>query len=59
TVLLGAIWGAGRQTMPIVAGDHVGAPWQESLITVLLIVLSLAMVAGFALVIKGLMAKAD
>jgi len=37
----------------------VGAPWQESLITVLLIVLSLAMVAGFALVIKGLMAKAD
>jgi len=59
TVLLGAIWGAGRQTMPIVADDHVGAPWQESLITVLLIVLSLAMVAGFALVIKGLMAKAD
>lgn len=59
TVLLSAYWGAGRQTMPIVAGDHSGTAWQENTVTVLLVVLSLAMVAGFALVIKGLLAKPE
>jgi (hydroxyamino)benzene mutase len=58
TVLLAAIWGAGRTTMPLAAGEHVATAWQENLVGILLVALSLAMVAGIALVIKGLLAKA-
>lgn len=59
TVLLAAVLGAGRSMMPIAAGDHGGSAWQENLVGILLIALSLAVIAGFALVIKGLMAKPD
>ena len=59
-VLLGAIWGAGRATMPLTAGGMQAAPWQENLVGFLLISLSFAMVAAFALVIRGVMAaRAD
>lgn len=54
--LLAAVWGAGGQTMPITAAGHQGLAWQETTVSALLIVLSLAMVAAFALVIKGLIA---
>ena len=59
TVLLAAVLGAGRSMMPIAAGDHGGSAWQENLVGVLLIALSLAVIAGFALVIKGLLAKSE
>lgn len=55
-VLLGAVWGAGRATMPLTAGGMEAAPWQEMLVGGLLISLSLAMVAAFALVIRGVAA---
>lgn len=54
--LLAAIWGAGATSMPIVAGANRAADWQEGLVMVLLISLSLAMIAAVALVIKGLLA---
>jgi hydroxylaminobenzene mutase len=54
--LLAAIWGGGGGMMPIAAAGRQGAEWQEGLIGLLLISLSLAMIAGVALVIKGLLA---
>lgn len=54
--LLAAIWGAGVGSMPIAAGANRAAQWQEGLVMALLISLSLAMIAGVALVIKGLLA---
>lgn len=44
--------------MPLAAGEHAATAWQENLVGILLVALSLAMVAGIALVIKGLLAKA-
>ena len=52
--LLAAIWGAGRETMPIAAQGHSALPWQETVVMALLGSLSVAMVAGFALVLYGL-----
>lgn len=57
--LLAGIWGVGGQTMPITAAGHSGPAWQESFVTTLLIVLSFAMVAAFALVIKGVLAARE
>lgn len=52
--LLAAIWGAGHAMMPIAAGVHRTTPWQEGVVSALLIGLSIAMLAGFALVATGL-----
>jgi hydroxylaminobenzene mutase len=52
--LLAAIWGAGSETMPIAGAGHSAAPWQEGLVAALLIALSLATIAGVALVLLGL-----
>jgi hydroxylaminobenzene mutase len=59
--LLAAIWDSGGSMMPIAAAGRQGAAWQEGLIGLLLISLSLAMIGGVALVIMGLLAdrKAD
>lgn len=54
--LLAAIWGAGATSMPIAAGGSQAAAWQEGLVMALLVSLSLAMIAGIALVIMGLLA---
>lgn len=54
--LLAAAWGAGAGSMPIAAGANQAAQWQEGLVMALLISLSLTMIAGMALVIKGLLA---
>lgn len=54
--LLAAIWGAGAGSMPIAAGASRAADWQEGLVMALLLSLSLATIAGVALVIKGLLA---
>jgi (hydroxyamino)benzene mutase len=40
--------------MPIATGAHRAAAWQEGVVSALLISLSFAMVAGIALVIRGL-----
>ncbi|MCW1382840.1 hypothetical protein OLX02_08385 [Novosphingobium sp. KCTC 2891] len=55
--LLAAVWGVGGQTMPLSAAGRTGAAWQEALVSVLLVTLSFAMVASFALVLKGLLAR--
>ena len=55
--LLAAIWGAGQAKMPLAAGAHQAQPWQEVLVTALLISLSLALVLALVLVIKGLLAR--
>jgi (hydroxyamino)benzene mutase len=52
--LLAAMWGAGSETMPIAGAGHSAAPWQEGLVAALLIALSLATIAGIALVLFGL-----
>lgn len=51
---LAAAWGAGGETMPLAAAGQQAAPWQEGIVTALLVLLSGAMVAGFALVLIGL-----
>lgn len=51
--LLAAFWGAGR-SMPIAAEGRVGTPWQETVIDVLLISLSLAMIGVCVLALWGL-----
>ena len=55
--LLGALWGAGHALMPIATGLHRAAAWQEAVVSWLLITLSLAVVAGLALVLKGLLVR--
>jgi hydroxylaminobenzene mutase len=54
--LLAAVWGAGAGSMPIAAGANRAADWQEGLVMALLISLSLAMIVGVVLAIKGLLA---
>ncbi|WP_374528404.1 hypothetical protein [Novosphingobium sp.] len=56
-VTLAGVWGAGAQTMPLTAAGHSAAPWQEYLISILLVVLSIAMVAAVSLLIKGFLAS--
>lgn len=52
---LAALWGAGRETMPIATGTHQAAAWQEAVVTALLATLSGAILIGLALVLKGLL----
>jgi (hydroxyamino)benzene mutase len=52
--LLAAAWNAGGGMMPIAAGGRLGASWQEAVISVLLVLLSLAIVAASGLVLWGL-----
>lgn len=59
TVLLAAVWGAGASTMPIAAKGMTGAAWQENLIAAALLALSLAIVAGLGLVLRGLLARGE
>lgn len=51
---LAALWGAGGETMPLTAAGMRAAAWQEQLVTALLVSLSFAMVAAFALILIGL-----
>lgn len=57
--LLAAGWGAGMGMMPIAAQGHHAMMWQEQTVTTLLLALSVAMLGGMALVLKGLLAKGD
>lgn len=52
--LLAAMWGAGRRLAPIAAGDHEAPAAQERVVSFLLVSLSLAIVAGVAIVIVGI-----
>lgn len=52
--LLAALWGAGRETMPLAAGGRQASAVQEGLVTALLVSLSAAVVAGMVLVLIGL-----
>lgn len=53
--LLAAIWGAGAM-MPLAAAGFTAAPWQEQVVSLLLISLSVAMVVALLMVIWGLRA---
>lgn len=53
-VLLSAMWGAGAPMMPLAGGTMTGSNAQETVIKLLLVTLSLAMVAGVAMIIWGL-----
>lgn len=57
--LLAAVWGAGQAMMPLAAGVHVAAPWQERVVSALLVGLSIAMVLGIGLVLWGLLRLRD
>jgi (hydroxyamino)benzene mutase len=54
--LLAAIWGAGSPMMPIAGGDGTGTTFQEGVIVLLLLTLSVAIVAASVLVLWGLRA---
>lgn len=54
TTLLAAAWGAGHGSMPIAAGGHQGAAWQEGLVMFLLLSLSVSMIAVCGSVLWGL-----
>lgn len=58
-VLLAAIWGAGASTMPIAAKGMTGAAWQENVIAAALLALSLAILGGLGLVLRGLLARSE
>ena len=55
--LLAAAWNAGGGMMPIAARGRIAQPWQDGLIAGLLVTLSLAMIAGTALVLYGLIKR--
>lgn len=57
--LLAAIWGAGATSMPIAAGAYQGTSPQETLLAVLLLSLSAAMVGVCCLVLWGLRSGID
>jgi (hydroxyamino)benzene mutase len=55
-VLLAGIFGTGALT-PIAAAGHQGTPLQEAIVTVMLLSLSVAMIAGCIIVLWGLRGK--
>lgn len=57
TTLLAAIWGAGSDMMPISGGGHVGTTWQEIIIQIGLLSLSIAMISVSILLLWGLKQK--
>lgn len=57
--LLAAWWGAAAASMPITGSGYRAEPWQDMVVLVLLVTLALAMMAAFALIIKGLLAPRD
>jgi len=54
TTFLAAMWAAGGEMMPIAGGGAVGAEWQEGLVKLGLLSLSVAMLLVSGLVLYGL-----
>ncbi len=54
TTFLAALWAAGGEMMPIAGGNAVGMEWQEALVKLGLLSLSVAMLLVSGLVIYGL-----
>lgn len=57
TVLAAAMLGAGATSMPIAGRGMAGGPGQENAIAAALIALSLSVLAGLALTLRGLLAN--
>jgi len=57
SVLLGALTGASR-LMPIAGQGHTGPAWAEAIVAFGLVTISIAMVAGVALVLAGVARRA-
>ena len=53
---LAAFWGTGQLT-PIISPDPTAPGWQEAIVSVMLLSLTLAMLAGTALVLAGFLRK--
>lgn len=58
TTLLAGIWGAGAETMPFAGGALSGTAWQEIIIKVGLVSLSLAMIAVCGILLYGMRGNA-
>jgi hydroxylaminobenzene mutase len=54
TTFLAGFWGAGAEMMPIAGGNFIGAAWQEGLIKVGLLSLSISMLAVSVIYLWGL-----
>ena len=52
--LLAAVWPAGNALMPLAGGGHTGTDFQETILKVLLVSLSVVMIALCVLVLAGL-----
>lgn len=57
TTLLSSIWGAGSEMMPIAGGNLKGALWQEIIIKIGLISLSISMLSVCLILLWGLRDK--
>ncbi len=55
--ILAAIWGAGNTIIPLAAGEARGAPWQETVIMVILITAAPTVVISLVLILWGLRLK--
>jgi len=53
TTIFAGIWGAGAETMPVAGGDQVGLAWQEDVIGLGLILLSMVMVIVTGILLWG------
>jgi hydroxylaminobenzene mutase len=54
TTLLAAIWGAGSEMMPLAGNDSYGSVWQEGIIKLGLISLSVSMIVVSAILLWGM-----
>ena len=54
TTFVAGIWGAGAEMMPFAGGDYVGLAWQENLIKLGLLSLSIAMVIVTGILVWGM-----
>ena len=59
TTLLAGIWGAGAEMMPFAGGALHGAAWQEIIVKVGLVTLSLAMIAVCGILLYGMRGNAS
>jgi hydroxylaminobenzene mutase len=58
TTFLAGMWGAGAEMMPIAGGNFLGLPWQEILIKMGLLSLSIAMIIVSGILLWGLRGNA-
>jgi hydroxylaminobenzene mutase len=53
--LLAGMWGAGKKSMPLAAGDHEGTKAQENVIAAMLLSVAVTIIAATVLILVGLL----